>query len=79
MKIFIWQRIINLTDNWHPEGGVVAIAENDKEAREMIRNAKMETYHTSKPCTIEDEKPDFVCECNAKEKKVYIFPDTGCC
>lgn len=30
MKMFVWERVNNATSNWHPEGGVMVVAEMKK-------------------------------------------------
>jgi hypothetical protein len=76
MKIFIWQRVKKCSAFYHPEGGVVVIAGCEQRAREISKN--LDEYGDG--CDIDPlEKPTFVCECSAKEEKVFTFPDAGCC
>lgn len=72
MKTFIWERVGNCTDCWHTEGGFVVIAESLEEARELINT-------TTSGHIDERETPDLVYECEATEKRVFTFPDAGCC
>lgn len=71
MKIFIWQTIDKCTSNYHPEGGVVVVAENLERAKELALGSGAEIK--------EDEKPDAVYDVAQAEEKVFIFPDAGCC
>ena len=71
MKIFIWENINKLTDNWHSEGGLVVIAQSLLRAKKLAqekgvifgkKNDKLISYQII-----------------AKEEKVFIFPNAGCC
>lgn len=77
MKIFIWERVYKLTDNYHPEGGLVVIAETLEQARVLAQ---------SKGVTFTDVGDDWDRDSNvikfeivANESQVFIFPDAGCC
>lgn len=71
MKIFIWRRIEKCSSYWHPEGGVVVVAENLERAKALalVNGAEIK----------DDEKPDAVYDVAQAEEKVFIFPDAGCC
>jgi len=72
MKIFIWEGVEECTGAYHSNGGVIVFAENEKEARELAlseQDAKIS----------DDEKPNYVRDVVGDEKKVFIFPDAGCC
>ena len=72
MKVFIWQRVYKCSNNYHSEGGVVVIAEDVDTA---IGIANME-----EGCEIEHgTEPDYEVETTSTERKVFIFPDAGCC
>lgn len=74
MKVFVWSRIEQATDNYHSEGGVVVFAESEQQARELANAVE--------GCFIEaDELPDEVRElfCDSTDPRVFIFPDAGCC
>ena len=72
MKIFIWMRISTATDNYHSEGGVVVIAEDEPTARRMANEIR--------GCEISvQQNPDVVRECSDGDAAVFIFPDSGCC
>lgn len=72
MKIFVWERVENCTDNCHSEGGVVVVADTIEDAILMAKNDG---------CSIEDdEHPDLVLDVHPEsEKKVFLMPDAGCC
>lgn len=70
MKIFIWHRIEHATDNYHPEGGVVAIA------RDLDRAVQLAA---GKGATI-DKTPDRTLDVHdSTAEEVFIFQDAGCC
>lgn len=69
MKIFIWQEVEHLTDNWHHEGGLVIIAESFERACSLAPNQ----------CIPTESGPDFVADIVSDEEKVFIFPNAGCC
>lgn len=72
MKVFIWQRVSQCTDNYHSEGGVVVFANTEEDARRMA--------NTKEGCCIEEaEKPDHVRDVADGEEMVFIFEDSGCC
>ena len=72
MKIFIWSRISTATYNYHSEGGVVVIAEDEPTARRIANEIC--------GCQIAvHENPDVVRECSDWDAAVFIFPDAGCC
>ncbi len=72
MKVFVWERIEQATNNYHTEGGVVVFADTEERAREManLRNG----------CSIApSEKPDDVRDVAGGNEAVWIMPDAGCC
>lgn len=86
MKLFRWQRVDEATDNYHTNGGVVVIAENEERAREMaaahsahlrIRSGPTSVGWSNKPLDRED--PEEVVEIGDAPERVWVFPDAGCC
>ena len=75
MKVFIFEYVEKLTGNYHEEGGLVVIAENETEARELIK--------TDQNIKISKEEWEEVIIYNLKDETVlsrmFIFPDAGCC
>jgi hypothetical protein len=72
MKVFVWKRIDEATDNYHTEGGVVVFAESLERA--------MELANAIAGCSIkESEKPDEIRNVDGDSEAVYIMRDTGCC
>jgi len=70
MKVFVWNRIENASNHWHPEGGVVVFAETMDRAVQLAKEAGADIRM--------DESPDEIRETTGNEK-VYIMPDAGCC
>ncbi len=77
MKVFVWERVGECSDNYHSEGGVVVFAATEERARKLA--------NTRKGCNIlPDEKPDevrWVLDGDDVDgvEAVYIMPDAGCC
>lgn len=72
MKVFVWERINQATDNYHSQGGVVVFAETEERARELVNKID--------GCVIdEDEMPDEIRDVIDGVEKVFIMPDAGCC
>lgn len=75
MKIFIWERVENLTDSYHHEGGLVIVAESLNDARALY----LKEYPNMKDCEALEIDPDFSYSVISDEAKVFLFPDAGCC
>jgi hypothetical protein len=74
MKIFIFERIAQVTDNWHPEGGLVIIAKDIEHAKEIISGDEC--------ISITDEEWDGAESFELAEDvepKFWVMPDAGCC
>ena len=72
MNVYIWERIGNVTKNYHDGGGLLVIAKSITRAREIIKKK------VSKKCEALTIMPDIYYSIKAKEQ-VIIFPDSGCC
>jgi hypothetical protein len=74
MKIFIFQRLDKVSYNYHEEGGLVVVAENAEQVKELIEkegNIEITDKEWKDVITYElmdNEKP-----------RVFVFPDAGCC
>lgn len=73
MKIFIWERISNVTDSYHDGGGLTVIAPSLQEARDLINKELPED------CGALTTDPDHEFTVDSEESKVIVFPDSGCC
>ena len=71
MKVFVWKRVQQTTDNYHSEGGLVVFSDSIERARQMANKAAGVLLR-------DDEHPDEVRECEGGEA-IYIMPDAGCC
>jgi hypothetical protein len=76
MKVFIWERIQKLTDNYHSDGGLVVVAANLQRAVELAEAEEVEfskgDYDELTPSNVYNTD-------DSAEEKVFIFPDAGCC
>lgn len=72
MKLFIWEYVYDLTDNWHKEGGLAVIAKDLDSARKIIEGK-------APNCSALNEQADFTTSVEEGEEKIFIFPDAGCC
>lgn len=71
MKVFVWEDVDQVSNREHSYGGVVVFAADELEAR-MLANVG--------DCMIRpDEHPCYVRECLGDDKRVFIFPNAGCC
>lgn len=73
MKIFIWERVDNATDNYHSGGGVMVIAENIEHAMKLAEEEGVTFSSKYDSPYIEYELQ------GDNEPNVIIFPDAGCC
>lgn len=75
MKVFIWERLSNVTTNWHHEGGCVVIAESLEKAREQLHIHGVPVGSDAFAAEPDKTLPtgDF------EDPDVFIFPDSGCC
>lgn len=87
MNVYVWQYVEFATNNYHPEGGVVCVAESLEAARSAIAEATpREVWESGKGTTIHPSKcealtapPDHVWAVVGAEPCVLVFPDSGCC
>jgi len=73
-KMYVWENVSELTNNYHDGGGVMVIADSMEAARELlIKNG------VPKGCGAMKEQPDYSASVGSDEDKVFIFQDAGCC
>lgn len=74
MKVFIWDYVEKLTDNYHSDGGLVVIADNEQDARiiAMERGVVFKGDEELKTYKLDDTHLGM-------ENEVFIFPNAGCC
>ena len=74
MKIFVFERIDKCSDNYHEEGGLVVIAKDVEQAKELLK--------TDNSIEVTDEEwqnvESFALVDNV-EPKFWVMPDAGCC
>lgn len=71
MKVFVWDSIAMLTDNYHSGGGLVIFAETEERAYELGRENGVTFNQSDTPCDVR------VVE--GGSEIVYVMPDAGCC
>ncbi len=75
MKIFIFKRIAQVSDNWHPEWWLVIIAENKEKAMELIED--------NEDIEITEDEWETVHSFELKDEwitpRVRVMEDAGCC
>lgn len=74
MKIFIFQRINQVSYNYHPEGGLAIVAKDKDHALQLIEQDEF--------IKISKNEWDEVVIYNLNddvEPRVFTFPDAGCC
>jgi hypothetical protein len=74
MNIYIFQRISELTDNYHSGGGLVVIAESLSRVLELAGRGGI-------GISSEELESVIVHKLSKKDTSegVFIFPDAGCC
>jgi hypothetical protein len=75
MNIYIFERIENVSGNYHKEGGLVIIASSIEHAKEVIS--------VDKNICPTDEEWDAVQFFHLKDReekpRYWVMPDAGCC
>ena len=72
MKLYIFEEVWNLTDNYHSSGGCVVITDGDP--FEIIYKNRDDDEALEF-----DEELVTVLETDATEESLVIFPNAGCC
>lgn len=71
MKVFVWDNLSRVSDNYHSDGGLVVFAETLERARELA---------TERGVTFkEGEEVDDVRVVDGGSEVVYVMPNSGCC
>lgn len=74
MKIFVWKRVYKVSDNYHDEGGLLVVAENEERAKELIgaeQNVIVTDEEWAEVITYE--------LMDVEKERIITFPDAGCC
>lgn len=70
MRIFIWEGVSNLTDNYHDGGGLVVVAESVERAWQLApKGSDAVNRHPDRSFTLQEQAVE----------EAFIFPDAGCC
>lgn len=78
MKLYIWHHADYVTDNYHPEAGVVVLAHSVEQARAIFQERQLKDYVVNPPAPeVLTKEPDEVHDLSTT--KAWIFPDAGCC
>jgi hypothetical protein len=74
MKLFIFESMLQVSDNYHSGGGLVVIAKDEEHVKELIKFDENITIYDNdwKFVKVYDLK-------NNEEPKIFVFPDAGCC
>lgn len=73
--IYVWKRAGGVTEEWHPEAGLVVVALSLEAAREALKASP----GVKAGCEAFQNEPDYVWTLADGLGKVLIFPNTGCC
>lgn len=84
MKIYIWERIDQLTGEYHSQGGAVVVAESKERAKALLEGYQDQhdkEYNRGPYAKLTEEEYASAVEIDMKSNKeaVFIFPDAGCC
>ena len=74
VKLYLFERVEELTERYHSGGGLVVIATSAEHAKELIA--------TDEHIQLTDEEWISVVEYAVSDASVpvfYVFPDAGCC
>lgn len=71
MKVFVWDYINYLTNNYHSSGGLIVFADNVERAMELAISKGVTFSESEVPCDVRIVE--------GGEEKVYIMADAGCC
>ena len=73
MKIYVFEYLSGITDNYHDGGGLVVVAKDMREVKKLV-SALPDVGDLSQL------KADAVYKVDGPaESKVFVFPDAGCC
>lgn len=79
MKLYLYTNADSpVSGAYHSGGGVVVITDGDPD------QVWLDTYPEERVEYWDDKPeplgaPDFVCETDSTEERVFVFPDAGCC
>lgn len=77
MKLYVYNYVGGMTNNWHSGAGVMMIT--DRDPVEVLREHAIKGDPVYDDPFEDPEKPDFVMDVDSDEERVFVFPDAGCC
>jgi flagellar hook assembly protein FlgD len=92
MKMYIFENLNNVSNNYHPQGGLMVIAKDLDDLKEIVKEYNKDKKkekdnrkgsENKEIIIIEDEDFKEMLAYELKddnaERKIIIFPDAGCC
>ena len=74
MKMFIFEDVNQVSDNYHSEGGLAVVAKDKEHVYQLI-----EEYGDIEITEDEWQKAWFYELVDNADPRVFVFPDAGCC
>lgn len=74
MKIYIFRRLDQVSDNYHSEGALLVVAKDKRELKRLVEQEKYVTISDDEMRELESYELF-----KKYEPKVFVFPDAGCC
>jgi hypothetical protein len=76
-KVYIWERVRCLTENYHHEGGLVVVAASLEDARTLF----LLHFPKMTECEALKQPPncEIACRDDTEALHVFVFPNAGCC
>ena len=81
MNLYLWERLAYVSTNYHSEGGLVVIANDEDHAKTLI-DAYNEASENLGRIVFEEnewERHEIFPLASETQPRVIIFPDAGCC
>jgi len=89
MNVYIFKDVMQLTDRYHSEGGLVIVVKDEEQVANLINGANKITYKETDDFTLADADIELTEEewgnviiyptDETVEPAIYVFPDAGCC
>lgn len=80
MNVYVWERLENMSSNYHPEGGVVVVADSLDAAYELLRTKDGKYAPVPEDSDIFKTAPtEIYLLLGAATPRIFTMPDAGCC
>lgn len=86
MKVYIFSRVDELTNNYHKAGALVIVANDDDHAKAMIEEVNATNYdpHAGPSIHMTEKEWDNrrvlrLADDSRAEPELFVFEDAGCC